>query len=298
MTKFVFSPRFLCVALAVLIAGCHSPASKPAAGTRVYPAHGIIEHISADRHLVTIHHQAIPGYMMEMTMDFPVHDEHLMDGLVAGDRIDFTLMVTQDDAWVGSLRRTGHTNLATAGHGPAQNTALSGPKPGDLLPDAELIAENGRPVNLSDFRGKVVVFTFFFTRCPLPNYCPLMNRNFGRTRTLLLSQPGAPKNWQFISISFDPDFDKPTVLTSYASFYRNHNNDRWLFASATPATLAQLGAPLGLIIMRQGNNISHNLRTVVVDPQGRLFRQFNNNLWTPAQLAQTVVEAAKAASTK
>ena len=47
------------------------------------------------------------------------------------------------------------------------------------------------------------------------------------------------------------------------------------------------------MVMRQDNNISHNLRTVVVDPEGRLFRQFNDNLWTPAQLAQAIRDAAR-----
>jgi len=276
------------------VTACQGPvpkSMKSAGDGRSYPASGVIEHISPDRHVVTIHHRAIPGYMMEMTMDFPVRDEHQLDGLVPGDRIDFTLMVTKDDSWIASVQRTGHADL------PATNSlAQSSPpglKPGDPLPDADFVAEDGRHVRLSDFRGKVVVFTFFFTRCPLPNYCPLMNRNFAQTRDLLLSQVDAPKNWQFLSISFDPGFDTPQTLSSYADFYRNHNADRWLFVAATPETLAQFAAPLGLIVMRQDNNISHNLRTVVVDPQGRIFRQFNDNLWTPEQLAQTVRDAAR-----
>ena len=139
-----------------------------------------------------------------------------------------------------------------------------------------------------------MALTFFFTRCPLPNYCPLMNRNFAQTRKLLLANPKAPANWEFLSISFDPEFDQPGVLSSYAGFYRDNNADRWLFAAAPPATLAQLAPPLGLVVMRQDSNISHNLRTVVVDPQGRLYRQFNDNLWTPQQLAEAIRDASRA----
>jgi protein SCO1/2 len=199
--------------------------------------------------------------------------------------------VNKDDAWISHAQRTGHTDL------PAEDAAANAAptlNPGDLLPDAEFIAEDGRHVHLSDFRGKVVVFTFFFTRCPLPNYCPLMNRNFAQARALLLADPHAPDNWQFLSISFDPDFDTPQTLASFADFYRNHNPDRWLFVSAPPETLAHFAAPLGLMILRQDNSISHNLRTVVVDPNGRIFRQFNDNLWTPDQLANLVRDAAQA----
>ncbi|MEI9999800.1 MAG: copper-binding protein [Verrucomicrobiota bacterium] len=280
--------RFFALALALLLAGCGP--SQPAPHT--YAARGVIEHISADQHIVTIHHEAIPGYMMAMTMDFPVRDGHLLDGFAPGDQVAFTLRVADDDAWVDSVQRLGHVDL------PATNAASALPpalKPGDPLPDAEFLAENGRTVHLSDFRGRVVIFTFFFTRCPLPNYCPLMNRNFSRTRDLLLADPAAPKNWQFLSISFDPDFDRPQTLVSYAGFYRHDNPDRWLFVSATPQTLGKFASPLGLIVSRQDSTISHNLRTVVVDPQGRLFRQFNDNLWTAEQLAQAVKDTAGAA---
>jgi protein SCO1/2 len=271
----------------VALTACHAP--KPPADAHFYSTQGIIEHISDDRHTATIQNDAIPGYMMAMTMDFSIRDEHLMDGLAPGDKIAFTLEVTKDDSWITNVQRLGHTGVAVA-ESAAPAPAL---KPGDMLPDAEFVAEYGRHVHLSDFRGKVVVFTFFFTRCPLPNYCPLMNRNFAETRALLLANQTAPTNWQFLSISFDADFDTPQTLASYADFYRKHDSDRWLFVAATPEALAHLAAPLGLVLTRSGDTISHNLRTVVVDPQGRLFRQFNDNLWTPDELAGVIRDAAE-----
>jgi len=269
------------------LTACRGPQSD--SDTHSYPAQGIIQHISADRHVATIRHDAIPGYMAAMTMEFPVRDEHLLDGFTRGDQITFTLEVTKDDSWVTNVQRTGHTDL------PAENTTNTAPtlNPGDLLPNAEFIAEDGRHIHLADFRGKVVVFTFFFTRCPLPNYCPLMNRNFADARALLLADPHAPDNWQFLSISFDPDFDTPQILKSFGDFYRHNNADRWLFVSATPETLAHFAAPLGLIVARQDNNFTHNLRTVVVDPNGRIFRQYDDNLWTPDQLAGLVRDASQ-----
>jgi protein SCO1/2 len=165
-------------------------------------------------------------------------------------------------------------------------------KPGDMLPDGELVTEDERHIHFSDFRGRAVAFTFFFTRCPLPNYCPLMNRNFDQARALLLSETNAPTNWQFLSISFDPEFDTSQVLSEYAGEFRGTNAAHWLFAGATTNTLARLAPRLGLMVMRQGNSLSHNLRTVVLDPQGRICRQFNGNQWTAQQLADALLEAA------
>jgi protein SCO1/2 len=293
VTKTALLPPILCLLALLVTAACDSPSPKSADnvdGTQSYFAEGVIEKISPDRHAATIHHKAIPGYMMEMTMDFPVRDGHLLDGLNPGDQVDFTLNVTKDDSWIESVRRIGHIDL------PATNSAsdaASTLRPGDLIPDSGFLAEDGRTVHLSDFRGNVVVFTFFFTRCPLPNYCPMLNHNFAQTRTLLLSQPDAPKNWQFISISFDSEFDTPQMLSGYADSYRNHNPDRWLFVAATPETLARFAAALGLVVMRDDNGITHNLRTVVVDPNGRLFLRYNDNLWTPEELAQAIRKAAQ-----
>jgi protein SCO1/2 len=279
-----------------LAAGCHSPAPTPPsdAASRSYPAQGVVEQIAPDHHQVTIHHQAIPGYMMEMTMDFPVNDPSELDGLAVGDDITFTLVVNQASAYVKDLHRTGHPDqpAINAMSMPPPGDAIPKLKPGDQLPDIALLAEDGKTLHLSDFHGNVVALTFFFTRCPLPNYCPLMNRNFSQTRSLLLSTPRAPGNWQFLSISFDSEFDRPQTLTSYAAFYRGNHPDRWLFASASSAALAELAPRLGLIIIGQDATITHNLRTVVIDPQGRLYRQFNDNLWTPRQLADAMQAAA------
>ena len=261
--------------------------------TRSYAAQGVVEKVGADRHEVTIHHEAIPGYMMEMTMDFPVEDAAELEGIVPGDKVTFTLVVGKDRAWVKNVHRTGHVAPVMAETMPAGGEAAAKLKPGDEVPDGAMLAEDGRTIHLSDFRGKVVAFTFFFTRCPLPNYCPLMNRNFAETRKLLRATPHGPGNWEFLSISFDPDFDRPETLSAYARFYRGDDADRWLFAAASPALLAEAGSRLGLMVMGRDASLSHNLRTVVVDAQGRLYRQFNNNLWTPRQLADAMLAGAR-----
>lgn len=258
-----------------------------------YPARGIVERIASDHRQVTIHHQAIPGYMIEMTMDFPVQNTNELNGISPGDEITFTLVVNQTNDWVENIQRTGQAGeIMTSTMNMSRNT-FSMLQPGDMLPDGELVNENGNHIHFSDFRGKAVAFTFFFTRCPLPNYCLLMNRNFAAARDLILAMTNPPANWEFLSISFDPGFDTPEVLSNYASLYRGDNADRWLFADATTNTLAVLAPRLGLMVMWQGAGISHNLRTVVLDPLGRIYRQFNSNQWTPPELADAILQAAR-----
>jgi protein SCO1/2 len=257
-----------------------------------YSARGVVEKIAPDRRQVTIHHQAIPGYMMEMTMPFPVQNTNELNGLAPGDKITFTLVVNRTNAWVENIRRTGLTAKVMTNTVTLSHDTFSMLRPGDMLPDGGLLAEDGRHIHLSDFRGKAVAFTFFFTRCPLPNYCPLMNRNFAATRDLILSMTNAPSNWELLSISFDPGFDTPQTLARYAGVYRGENSSHWIFAAATTNLLAGLAPRIGLIVMRQGENISHNLRTIVLDPAGRIREEFKGNDWTPEQLADALCSAA------
>ena len=263
-----------------------------------YSARGVVEKIAPDLSQVTIHHQAIPGYMMEMTMDFNVRNTNELSGISPRDEITFTLEVTTNDEWVENIHRVGQSKEAMTNPG-SMPMEMSGAmtklelKPGDRLPDYALTAEDGGQIHISDFRGKALAFTFFYTRCPLPDYCPRMNNNFRETRALLLADAGAPTNWQFLSISFDPAHDTPEALSGYAGIYRGGNADRWLFASAPTNVILDAAVHLDLMVMRMGGSISHNLRTVVLDPQGRIYRQFDRNEWTPQQLAEAVMAAAR-----
>lgn len=257
-----------------------------------YSAKGVVEKVAADHRKVTIHHEAIPGYMMEMTMEFPVYNTNELNAVSRGDKITFTLRVTETNAWVENIHRTGQAGKVMDDAMPMKAGEVSELKPGDMIPDGDLMTENGRHVHFSDFRGKAVAFTFFFTRCPLPNYCPLMNRNFAEARDLLQSKTNAPQNWEFLSVSFDPAHDTPETLAEFAKIYRREDASHWLFAAADTNTLAAWAPRIGLMVMQQGSGISHNLRTVVIDPQGRFFRQFDGNEWAPQELADTVTEAA------
>ena len=266
--------------------------------TKSYSARGVVEKIAPDLSQVTIHHQAIPGYMTAMTMDFNVKNTNELSGISVNDEITFTLIVGDNDERVQDIHRVGHsggtmTNTMPMQMNMSQGMSLLELKPGDLLPDYALTPEDGRQIHFSDYRGKALAFTFFYTRCPLPDYCPRMNNNFSETRKILMADASAPTNWQFLSISFDAQFDTPSVLLNYASVYRGEDTNRWLFASASTNELADAARRLDLVILFQDGNITHNLRTVVLDPQGRIYKQFDGNQWTPLQLAGAITGAAR-----
>ncbi len=281
---------------ALTMAGCKPEAHQDAAAdsnASTYEVQGILREVSPDHRTATIQHQKIPGYMPAMTMPFNVKVPQELDGIEIGADITFKLVVQTNEHWIQdirflALRIENMTNQAFASR--AKVTEL---KPGDPLPDGEMLAENGKTIRFSDFRGKALAFTFFFSRCPLPEYCPRMASNFLKAREALLSNANAPANWQLLSVSFDPGFDNPDVLAAYGNFARGTNADRWLFAAMPTNVLVSIAPKLDLMVVPEGGSITHNLRTVVLDPQGRIFRQFDNNTWTPEQLTDAIIEAAR-----
>jgi len=262
---------------------------------RSFFARGLVRELPADGQTVVVRHEAIPGFMPKMTMTFNVRDTNQLRGLQAGDAITFNVKATEEDSWIENIRRAGTNDLAPLPASDPTSSALlhvAQMKPGDVLPDAELLAEDGRTIRLSEFQGRALAFTFIFTRCPLPDFCPRMNQHFNRARDLLLQQHGGPTNWQFLSISFDPEFDKPGVLTRYAYSYRGQSTDRWLFAAAPTNVMASFVSQLDFRFANEGGSFLHNLRTVVLDPQRRIYRQFDGNKWKASELAEALAEAA------
>ena len=263
---------------------------------RSFLARGLVRNLPADGQTVVVRHEDIPGFMPKMTMAFNVRDTNELRGLKPGDAITFVVKATEEDSWIEKIRHTSTNDMAPLPPSDPASSALlniAQMKTGDVLPDAELLSEEGRAIKLSDFQGRALAFTFIFTRCPLPDYCPRMNQHFTRARELLLQRSGGPTNWQFLSISFDPEFDKPGVLTRYAYSYRGKNTDQWLFAAAPANVMASFVNQLDFRFANEGGSFLHNLRTVVLDPQRRIHRQFDGNKWKAAELADALAEAAQ-----
>jgi len=282
---------------ALTLAGC-KPDSQPSAAedatVKTFEVQGILREVSPDHRTATIQHQKIPGYMPAMTMPFNVKMPQELDGIEIGADITFKLVVHTNEHWIEDIRFLALRIENIPNNRFVSSVNVPTLKSGEVLPDGELLGENGEPIRFRDFRGKALAFTFFFSRCPLPEYCPRIASNFLKTREALLADANAPTNWQFLSVSFDPGFDNPDVLTAYGNYARGGTNtDRWLFASMPTNVLASIAPKLGLLVLPEGAGITHNLRTVVLDPLGRIFWQFDGNNWTPKQLTDAITKAAR-----
>ena len=262
---------------ALLIAGC----GGSSAPSREYQLHGQILAVRPERSEVVIKHQDIKGFMPGMTMPFKVKDGALLEGKQPGDLVTATLVVGEVDAHLRTLDKTGHAELATPPPPPPPDIREAG----DMLTDAKFVDQNGMPSSLAAYRGHRVALTFIYTRCPLPEFCPLMDRNFAAVQKTLASTP-ALADVRLITMTLDPAFDTPAVLKPYA-MTRGADPKIWSFLTGDPAEVNKFGTQLGIYVEHNPQSaidITHNLRTVVIDPNGRLVKVHNGNSWTPSEL--------------
>jgi protein SCO1 len=289
-----------CLAVAVLT-GCSrnqtqpSQTSAPAAtnGLQTFQVKGVVTELRPEEKEVVIRHEEIPNYMPAMTMPFEVKNTNELAGLNPGDEVRFKMLVTEDDGWIENIQKTGATtNVAPQ----RQRTRLVRDvlplEIGDKMPDYSFTNAFGKRVRFSDFPGQAIAFTFIFTRCPFPTFCPRMNSNFEEAYRLLKNSPSAPTNWHLFSISFDPDFDTPERLKAYSAMYKP-DPKHWDWVTGAMIDIDAITEQVGLVFTFENNTINHNLRTVVVDRDGIIRHNFIGNEWSAQELAEAVIEAAQ-----
>lgn len=267
--------------------------------TTVYDVRGEVRELKPAERTVVVRHDEIPGYMAAMTMPFDVKDTNVLRGIQPGDVVAFRLHVQEKDSWADAFQVQSNAGPAAATPRLNDPSAVSFYKdvpelnPGDLLPDYTLTNQLGRTVRLSEFRGQALAMTFIFTRCPLPDFCPRLTERFTEVAQRLKEKRDAPRNWRLLSVSFDPLHDTPETLRKYGERWK-YDPSVWTLATGAFEQIQPLGSHFGLYFAREvtPDNMNHNLRTVVIDPRGRLKAVFIGNAWSAEELAEALVQAA------
>ena len=281
-----------CVALALFGCGRSTDSEK---GAEHYDTRGVVRGFSPDRSAIEIQHENIPGFMPSMTMPFVARDRKEIADLKTGDAISFRITVTQKDFWIDNVKKIRREEVNVAE--PKQTLSLSTEddarlKEGDEMPAFSLTNQSGERISLDTFRGQPFVLTFVFTRCSVPNFCPRMSNNFEELQTAIKAGSGALATTRLLSITLDPDYDTPKILSDYAAFH--HSDSKiWSFATGDKKEIDSLTRAFSVYRQTEGGTISHGLATALMNRDGTIEKIWRGNAWTPAEVTQAIQAESK-----
>jgi protein SCO1/2 len=275
----------------VALTGCHSGSKtapdSAAIAYKVYKLRGKVVSTDAAKNEVTLDHGAIPGFMDAMTMPYKVKDANILGELHPGDLITADVLVSQrDDADVV----LDHLVVIAQGK-PDYRPAVSYhvPAPGDAVADYALRNQDGRAIHLSQFKGQALLLTFIYTRCPMPDFCPRVTRNFALINQQLQGDAKLMAKTHLLCVSFDPENDTPARLRAYGATYIGSDAKdafaHWDFAVPEKPVLAAMAKFFDLGMTNEADStITHTLSTTLIGPDGKVVRFYPGNEWTPEQI--------------
>lgn len=235
---------------------------------------------------LTVSHDAIDGYMDAMVMPFSVRDTQLLAGVMPGDRIAFRLVVSKSGSFVDNVRVLS-ASRRDAGQlrSPVVPTLVA---IGERMPDFSLVDQRGEPFSLADVRGQVVLVTFIYTRCPLPDYCPRMMLNFAEIKERFAAQLG--RDVTLLTITFDPKHDTHEIMERYGRAFGN-DGPGWYMLTGAATEIQPVTDAFGIEFWPDEGLLTHTLQTAVIDRHGRLYATIEGKDFSVEQLADVVRSA-------
>jgi protein SCO1 len=235
---------------------------------------------------VTVAHEDIPGYMPAMTMPFTLAPDRPAPRVGPGDRVRFQWLVGADGSHADGFVVTGH-DAAVAAAAAAPPPSRSGRlRPGDRLPEVALVDQAGAPFTAERLRGRRTALTFIFTRCPVPEFCPLMVQRFAEVEAAARRDPRL-RDLQLVAVTLDPAFDTPSILDAYAKA-KQLDPSRWRLVTGRPDAVATLTKAFAVHVERNGVLLDHTLATAVIDADGRIVEIWRGNGWRAAEVLEAL----------
>ncbi len=259
-------------------------AAEAEAGKR-YALTGRVVSVLKERGSLLVDHEAIPGFMPRMTMEFRVGA-----GDLALAKEGAELKATLVDAAVGDFRlegvwwvdAVGDSAVRQAAAALREDTSIRGRgayrEVGENLPDFALYNQDGEVAAAAKWRGKQILLNFIFTRCPVLTMCP------AATARMILVQEKARQagvtNLELVSITLDPEYDTPGVLKEYAEA-RAIDTTNFSFLTGPESAIKDLFRQFGILTEMKGGVLTHTLATLLINEQGKIVWRADGSGWSP-----------------
>jgi protein SCO1/2 len=259
-----------------------------------YEMKGQVLAVDRDKVEILVKHEDIPGLMSAMTMPYKVESVTMLDNLGPGDLISTDLAVDNGTGVITKITKTGTAKVDT----PAPSPIASGfelIKVGAEVPNQAFVDQDGKERHLNDIRdGRAMALTFMYTKCPMPTYCPMMDRQFATIQKEIQAKPELRDKAKLLSVSFDPKNDTPAVLKKHAKEL-GADPKLWTFVTGGRDDIDKFAMTFGVTLIRgeasDPNEIGHTLRTAIIDRGGKLMKTYTGNEWSASDIVADLEKA-------
>lgn len=141
------------------------------------------------------------------------------------------------------------------------------------------------------FEGQVALVGFVYTQCP--DICGITTANMRRVQRAL----DTPDDVAFVTVSFDPERDTPTVLRRYRRAF-GLDDDPWTFLTGDPTTIDSLMARMNVRRQRRDLSVTdagdslyvidHSDQLTLFDRSGRVIRHYGGSSTPPDILVEDI----------
>jgi len=144
---------------------------------------------------------------------------------------------------------------------------LRGIQSGHRIGNFQLINQLGDTVSYEQYKGKVFVTDFFFTRCP--SICPVMTNNLGKIQ----EQFSDESRVKLLSISVTPTYDSVAVLKAYAD-KNDVISNKWNICTGDKGHIYELARKHFFAVGSEGDGLLqdfiHSPNFILVDSERRI----------------------------
>ncbi len=269
------SGKRIAVLSLVLLASC----------AKHYRVTGLVLGVDRAKQTFVVSHNDIHGYMPAMVMPFHADRAAELEPLAPGSRVTFQLAVSKRQTLARHIRKQGGVTNGVLIDG-ADRIRLETPVEkvpiGGEVSDFTLTDQSANRVRLSDFRGKVVAIDFIYTRCPLPDVCPRLSANFAR-----LQRRFAGRDLVLLSVTIDPLYDNPEVLSQYAKIWKA-DPAMWHFLTGGVGDVVAVARRLGMVYWPEEGLMTHTSQTGVIGRNGKLAAIVEGSSYAVKQLGDLI----------
>lgn len=151
-----------------------------------------------------------------------------------------------------------------------------------------LVSQDSERVSFNKLRHHYLLVNFIYTRCPMPNMCPL-TMSLSKRLIKLWKRTLNNRTLKIVNVTLDPNYDTPAVMSRFGQKHGVRFSE-FMFWTGERSNLEKIASEFNIIgIPGGGGLIAHNIKSILLTPGLKEIAQFTENEWSPEDVVAKIL---------